>query len=357
MAVGDEDPKAVAAAIDFTHHAEKLSLLPYNPGNHEAQAKIAVGAKFITPQDPVIETADGGRLPAVPVAEAAKLNELKFEVIAKEGTTIKDKILPNISPSQSDTTDAPLSDAYPPQRTHPLFPQLPMYGPSSILRKLQCFTFRVSSFFLSLTFLGTVVLGAAFTSIPLMLRHIFLRLTFRNPDARRPFHEEEKRRRQIRIDIAREWKDQMRRRSLCSKTADGKDEEGVPDNEYKPTEGGKDPLICDVGYYARRVGLDMEEYKVQTEDGFIIALWHLYNPSEYIPASAAHRDYREPEIFPTSPVRNSSVNGPLKDKFWSGNQRYPVLLIHGLLQSAGAYCSNDDESLAFFLHKRYLSII
>ena len=33
---------------------------------------------------------------------------------------------------------------------------------------------------------------------------------------------------------------------------------------------------------------------------------------------------------------------------------YPVLMIHGLLQSSGAYCTNDDDSLAFFLCKRYV---
>ena len=31
-----------------------------------------------------------------------------------------------------------------------------------------------------------------------------------------------------------------------------------------------------------------------------------------------------------------------------------MLMMHGLLQSSGAYCTNDDESLAFFLCKRYV---
>lgn len=336
-----------ASAIDFVNHAEKLSLLPQNPDNQEARATTAVSAKFITPQDPVIETADGSRLPTVPVAEAAKLNQLKDQVKSNREASNNDISVPNRSSEQSNTTDAPLSDAYPPQRTHPLFPQLPLYGPPSLLRNLQCCAFRTSSFFLSLAFLGTIVLGSAFTSIPLMLKHIGLRLTFRNPDARRPFHEEEKKRREIRKSAAREWKRQRRRRRRDQLgKMEGQEEEG-PDNEFEPTEGGSDPILCDVGYYARRVGLDMEEYKVQTEDGFIITLWHLYNPLEYTPVSAERRDYGAPHIF-----TSDAANEPGKEKF-SGQRKYPVLMIHGLLQSSGAYCTNDDNSLAFFLCKRY----
>lgn len=336
-----------ASAIDFVNHAEKLSLLPQKQGNQEAQATTAVRAKFITPQDPVIETADGNRLPTVPVAEASKLNELKDQMKTSKEALNNDTILPNRSSEQSNTTDAPLSDAYPPQRTHPLFPQLPLYGPASFLRNLQCFAFRTSSFFLSLAFLGTIVLGSAFTSIPLMLKHIGLRLTFKNPDARRPFHEEEKKKREMRKSAAREWNRQRRRRDQ-SRKVEGKEEEG-PDNEFEPTEGGSDPILCDVGYYARRVGLDMEEYKVQTEDGFIITLWHLYNPLEYTSVSAERRDYMAPHIF-----TSDAANEPGKEDFWSGQRKYPVLMIHGLLQSSGAYCTNDDDSLAFFLCKRYI---
>ncbi|EER36978.1 triacylglycerol lipase [Histoplasma capsulatum H143] len=34
-----------------------------------------------------------------------------------------------------------------------------------------------------------------------------------------------------------------------------------------------------------------------------------------------------------------------------GGRRYPILMLPGLLQSAGAFCVNDDDSLAFFLAK------
>lgn len=380
MAGGDANRK-VAPASELTRHAEKLSLLPPDSDNERTRATTAVKAKFITPQDPIIETADGGRLPPVPLPEAIKLNELKdkAEQCSNEETdcdhvrtrggespTATANLLnedaasdgfrqSRESPRQYNLPEAPLSAASPSQRTNPLFPQLPLYGPPTILRNLQCLGFRISSFFLSLTFLGTIVLGSAFTSIPLMLRHIAFRLTFRDPNARRPFCEEEKRRKKQRRNKALEWKRQRRRKCNSSRTADTNEEEGAQTDEYQPTEGGMDPLVCDVGYYARRVGLDMEEYSVQTEDGFIIKLWHVYNPSEHTPVSVAHRSHRAPEVFSAGPVRNGHAHGSSGKQFGNGKKRYPVLLVHGLLQSAGAYCTNDDDSLAFFLCKRYIS--
>lgn len=367
-----------ALASELTRHAEKLSLLPPGSDSEIFRATTAAEAKFITPQDPVIETADGGRLPAVPLSEATKLNELKekaergsreesgggyvytgvgesptpFEDMSKE-KAISNGFGQQIKQSLQYDPEAPLSIASPSQRTNPLFPQLPLYGPPTILRNLQCLGLRISSFFLSLTFLGTIVLGSAFTSIPLMLRHIAFRLTFRDPNAGRPFYEEEIRRKKQRRHKAREWKRQRRRRDSYSKTSN-MNEERVQDDDYQPTEGGKDPIVCDVGYYARRVGLDMEEYSVQTEDGFIINLWHVYNPAEYTPVSAEHRSHRAPEVFSASDAANGYGNGSPGSRFGIGKQRYPVLLVHGLLQSAGAYCTNDDDSLAFFLCKRYV---
>lgn len=379
MARGDANQEG-ALASELTRHAEKLSLLPPGSDNEETRATTAVEAKFITPQDPIIKTADGGRLPPVPLPEAIKLNELKekaerdsHEEISGENVQKRDgesqtaaASLPKEEaasngfgqqfkpPRQYNLPEAPLSDASPSQQTNPLFPQLPLYGPPTILRDIQCLSFRFSSFFLSLTFLGTIILGSAFTSIPLMLRHIAFRLTFRDPNARRPFYEEEKRRKKQRRNKAREWRRLRRQKNNYSKSVDNNEEEGVQTDEYQPTEGGTDPIVCDVGYYARRVGLDMEEYSVQTEDGFIIKLWHIYNPSEYTPVSAAHRSHRAPEVFSASQGANSHRIGSSGTQFGSGKQRYPVLLVHGLLQSAGAYCTNDDDSLAFFLCKRYI---
>src|ERR1700728_4644866 len=67
------------AAIKYARQAEKLSHLAPNPDRSNMDA-AAVRAEWITPQDPIIVTADGGRLPTVPLSEAAKLNELREEL-------------------------------------------------------------------------------------------------------------------------------------------------------------------------------------------------------------------------------------------------------------------------------------
>ncbi|KFZ18146.1 hypothetical protein V502_04262, partial [Pseudogymnoascus sp. VKM F-4520 (FW-2644)] len=70
---------AHVSAIKYAHQAAKLSHLPQDAeGTNDGAA--AVEAEWITPQDPVIITADGGRLPGVPLAEALKLDQLKEEV-------------------------------------------------------------------------------------------------------------------------------------------------------------------------------------------------------------------------------------------------------------------------------------
>lgn len=350
-------------AIKYTQQAEKLSLV--DPEKDTNGSGTALEAEFITPQDPVIITGDGSRLPGVPLAEAAKLNALRAEISEESQPAIataeqESRVQPKENnPSGGEGTDSlskpkdeatiqtsgegSLRRAMPPSRTHPLFPPLPLYGPSSLLRDMQCLTFRTSSFFLSLAFLGVIVLGSAVTSIPLMFSHIWLRITFRNPDARRPFHDEEKKRKKIRKEERKSWKKQTsKRRSQTQMDPDSEDKAAW--GNFVPTEGGPDPLICDVGYYARRVGLDVEEFKVQTEDGFIITLWHVYNPLERKPTSDAGREAGGPNAFTgvgPSGVPTASEQSP----------KFPVLMIHGLLQSGGAYCVNDDDSLAFYLCK------
>lgn len=348
--------KAATAATQYAHQAEKLSYVP--PGQDANGSGTAIEAQYVTPQDPIIITGDGGRLPGVPLLEADKLNALKAEIEGEPGDVINEEAPTNISPQPSEhsgkesplqhgtiqkSQEGSLRRAMPPSRTHPLFPPLPLYGPSSISRDIQCVVFRTSSFFLSLGFLGVIVLGSAFTSIPLMFRHIWKRVTFRDPDASRPFNEEEKRRKKIRKEQERTWKkERSRRKSQTKMSDDNEDEAGH--GEFVPTEGGKDPLVCDAGYYARRVGLDIEELKVQTEDGFIITLWHVYNPREFTPMTAAERAARGPDIFTNA--------GPSRPGMPSQKPKFPVLMIHGLLQSAGAYCTNDDDSLAFYLCKQ-----
>lgn len=357
--------------VQFAQQSERLSLLSQSSEAQDGEKTAAVGARFITPKDPVIELANGDRLPAVPLAEAQKLNELKDKIEdedcrkdtsapanlrqaeeqVQEAAKLSHTQDPNPQNDQlSEAEGAPLRSAVPPSRTDPLFPPLPLYGPPTLARSLQCTVFQVTSFFLSLSFLAVIVVGSAFTSLPLMFRHIGARLICANPDSWRPFHWEEKRRRKARKESQRAWKHKKRQRNSIVKPDNKDDEENTANSEqFIPTEGGKDPLVCDASYYARRVGLDIEEYKVQTEDGFIINLWHVYNPSQYTPASAEERGYGKPEVFQNGEDgggRNyASRNG--------GRRRYPVLMMHGLLQSAGAYCTNDDDSLAFFLAKRY----
>ncbi|KAL9121465.1 MAG: hypothetical protein Q9187_001977 [Circinaria calcarea] len=374
MATRATESKA-ESATQFARQAERLSLLTQRRQNEDSCATAAVEAQFVTPRDPVVRTANGGRLPAVPLDEARKLNELKDQVERdsvngptaaadggqqrqQDGDALAQKAPSEETLSGPDREEASESSTKPeptlytallPSTTHPLFPSLPLYGPPTLARDLQCAFFRVSSSVLSLCFLGVIVLGSIFTSIPLMCRHVGLRLTFRNPNARRPFHAEEEKRKHIRQEQAKAWKHRRRRKSSVARHMENC-EEGAG-SEFEPTEGRKDPLICDVAYYARRVGLDVEEFKVLTEDGFVLTLWHVYHPKEYTPASCERRAYRQPEVFPEGHVAAGQTHGATGSQYPSGKKRYPVLLVHGLLQSAGAYCCNDDDSLAFYLCK------
>ncbi|KAI1132110.1 Alpha/Beta hydrolase protein [Nemania abortiva] len=355
------DASITGTAVDFVNQSAKLSLKkPLSPTD---PASVAVEARFVTSDDAVIVTGDGNRLPTVPLQEAYKLNALKDDLnnealekrANREDSEIELASLAKRNEEKFATKfvfEPPLGEngeasqrlmgdskrTMPPSHTHPLFPPLPLYGPQSLLRNLQCWTFRTSSFFLSAGFLGVIVLGALFTSVPTVCNRIWLRLTFRNPDASRPFHEEEVRRSSMRKEQERLWK---RRKSF----GQGNDAQECPlsSDGFIPTEGGPDPVICDVGYYARRVGLDMEEFHVQTEDGFIIDLWHIYDPREYTKLDDAERSHRGPDPFTGGSKKR------LKDP--TRKPKFPVLLMHGLLQSAGAYCVNDDDSLAFYLCK------
>jgi pimeloyl-ACP methyl ester carboxylesterase len=358
------------AVIKYAQQAEKLSYLAQPPDDSKA-GSAAVRVAWITPQDPIIVTSDGGRLPEVPVDEAIKLNNLRAEIGAGEAEDAKDsdilvtegERLTSVAggegiqigtenstgsrrkweKSLQKSAKGSLQRAMPPSRTHPLFPPLPLYGPPSTLRNIQCMIFRITSAVLSLAFLAVIVLGSAFTSIPLMFNHIWLRMTFRNPDSRRPFHAEEVRRQKTRKQQENEWK-KKRSRRLSNASKIDEEFEANENDGYTPTEGGSDPLVCDVGYYARRVGLDVEELKVQTEDGFIITLWHVYNPREFTPMKPEERQARGPDIFTNA--------GPSRKDESKAKKKFPVLMIHGLLQSSGAYCTNDDDSLAFYLCKQ-----
>jgi pimeloyl-ACP methyl ester carboxylesterase len=358
------------AAAKFADQSEKLS--HQHPTETDGDG-IAVEARFVTPQDPVLVTSDGNRLPPVPLDEAHKLNVLRKELDhhepppipikeeddhaanEKRNVSVAERVAglaaekPKIGPRRS--SDGSLRRAMPPTHTNPLFPPLPLYGPPSLLRNIQCQIFRISSFFLSLAFLSVIVLGALFTSIPPALNRLWQRTTLRNPDVTRPFYAEELKQKKRRKEIEREWV--CRHAPSSSPGPDAElDGDGSSDG-FIPTEGGPDPIVCDPAYYARRVGLDMEMFQVQTEDGFIIDLWHVYDPKEYSPLPPEQRTYGEPERFnplePTTPKQNQTQEKKTKPKF-------PVLLMHGLLQSAGAYCVTDDASLAFYLAKSGLDV-
>ena len=364
-------PGKAHAAIEFAKQAEQLSLAhPGNGSTKEAQDTTAVEALFITQSDPVIVLANGDRLPAVPLTEAQKLNELRDEIegrnsnsdeiasgglrqeiqklkAAAQRATFGQDEARGLNSTLDDKEGATLQNAVPPSRTNPLFPPLPLYGPPSIMTSLQIYIFRITSFWLSLGFLMVIVLGSAFTSIPLMFEHIAIRLTGKNPNARRPFYELEEKRRKERKAEEKAWRNRKnRRQSSAQEKSMDQENEGYGTDRFEPTEGGKDKLICDVAYYARRVGLDVEKFKVQTEDGFIIDLWHVYNPKEYTPGNEKERDFRAPVVFP----EDTDAESTSRSRTTRG-KKYPILMMHGLLQSAGAYCTNDDDSLAFFLAK------
>ncbi|QSZ33955.1 hypothetical protein DSL72_005535 [Monilinia vaccinii-corymbosi] len=357
------EPESEESESAYASQAAKLSYV--EPEDDDVGSGTAMRADYVTPRDTVLVMEDGGRLPGPPLQEAERLNGLRRQARGVDGNMIgeaegtgelvaeenrlaegKEKINPQRYRGDGGQTSGQgsLRRAMPPSRTHPLFPPLPLYGPPSITRNLQCWTFRTTSFFLSCAFLGIIVMGAGFMSVPAICRYIWYKATFRDPDRGRIFYEEERVRRRRRREEEKHWKTMNRRRSSHQKFDDNEDDAGQ--GEFTPTEGGKDPLLCDVGYYARRVGLDVEELKVQTEDGFIIILWHVYNPNEYTPMSAEQRAARAPELFtgqgPSRPLPSSPNHKP----------KYPVLMIHGLLQSSGAYCTNDDHSLAFYLCKQ-----
>jgi pimeloyl-ACP methyl ester carboxylesterase len=355
----DETPASAAeAAIEFAQQAERLGQYAPHQETDATGSTQAVEAKFITAQDPVIETADGKRLPAVPIEEATRLNRLRNVVessdsfpdapvepktrVAKDGT-VHGLLTENEEKKGEGKSDTPLGNAKAPWQTSPLFPPLPMYGPPTLMRELQCWTFRISSAILSFLFLLVIILGAAFTSTPGFLHKVGLRLILRDPAKRRPFYQEEDRRKRARRTAEKAWTKQHD----TPLNGKGNDVESQTEDEFPPLEGGPDPLKCDVRIYARRVGLDCEIFDVQTEDGFIIELWHLYNPRDYKRTKDSERTPHAPEVFPD----NGSGSGVSGSQYADGDKKYPVLMIHGLLQSAGAYCTNDDDSLAFFLAK------
>lgn len=353
-------------AIEYAHQAQKLAQLTPDQEDETTGSTQAAEAKFVTPLDPVIETVDGQRLPAIPIGEATKLNKLKDEIEDREPQDPPQSAVregkdgtahgaftsgPKASTRQQEKPDAPLGEAIPPSRTNPLFPPLPMYGPPSSLRTLQCWFFRFSASILSFGFLMAIVVGAIVESVPRILKNMKTIMMLQNPRKQRPFYDEEVKRKQERKSANKQWERKQRSGTQTPSGEKGiNGEQSVPqDGQFVPTEGGDDPLCIDVGYYARRVGLDAETFEVMTEDGFIIELWHLFNPREYVRPSEDSYKAISPDLFRAKP--SDPGYAETQKAFPEGRKKYPVLMMHGLLQSAGAFCCNDDDSLAFYLAK------
>lgn len=91
----------------------------------------------------------------------------------------------------------------------------------------------------------------------------------------------------------------------------------------------------------------MRILKVQTEDGYVLDLWHVYDPKGYTPLPSDLRGIRGPESIDAirpPPRKHETLGG-------DGKKKYPILMIHGLLQTAGVFAANDEHSLAFWLCK------
>lgn len=289
----------------------------------------------ITPNGTGIKAQGGHRLPDIPHSGARKPNPLRLNEILNNPSPSRHRIDESPHPATSHAESNPggnagksnrTSDAGAdigvPTSTNPLFPQLPIYGPPTLLRRIKYIIFRTTSSVLSLSFLSAIVVGSVIKSLPVFALDTLKRIKGVDPDASRPFNKIEKERAKERKAEEANWE---ARRGPSS--ADGENIEiGGKDTRSRQSAGGKDKLICNIGYYARRVGLEVEEFKVETEDGFLIDLQHVFDPDD------SH--------YPNEVGRSTR------------RKKYPVLLMHGLLQNAGAFCVNDDESLAFYLCKR-----
>jgi Partial alpha/beta-hydrolase lipase region len=116
--------------------------------------------------------------------------------------------------------------------SNPLFPLPSHYTFLSIQ------IYRLLSMFLSVGFLIFVMLCAMAKTVPSVVWVLWSWCRFKDPDRFRPFYQQEKGRKHIKT--------------------------------------GK--LKSDIGYYAQRVGLDCEEFKVETEDGFLLTIQHIIDP-------------------------------------------------------------------------------
>ncbi|QLG70602.1 hypothetical protein HG535_0A05430 [Zygotorulaspora mrakii] len=97
----------------------------------------------------------------------------------------------------------------------------------------------------------------------------------------------------------------------------------LEDNPFQDVLAAEDmKLVPDLKYYYKQYNIEIEEFEVETEDGFIIDLWHLKHDTD----SLEKDNERNPDL-------------------------HPILMLHGLLQSSGSFASSGRKSLAYFLHQ------
>ncbi|PHH76516.1 hypothetical protein CDD80_1487 [Ophiocordyceps camponoti-rufipedis] len=316
------------ASQDNTRHPLALTAARFSRKlSTSGSSSAAIHAHLVTPQDPVLSASVNGNVMGESGAVECHRDNISYNKTASPDAVETPDHVIQVSPRPNDkiaqrSVEVAVRESTTPSYTHSLFPPLPVYGPPSLLRTSQSLLYRLSSSVLSLCFLGAIVAGSLLSSVPSICR----RLLLLNLDHQRAFYEEEKRRSEMRRKARKKWERKASKNHLVP------DDEETAD-EYPPTEGGRDPIVCDVSYYARRVGLDAETFLVETEDGFILELWHVFDPKECDEKKTA--------------LRQSDGQSETAER----GRRFPVLLMHGLLQSSGAYCSNDDESLAFWLCK------
>lgn len=320
-----------------------LVAVPTSPANsleYESVSLVVVvgsnnrdSAYKIAPNGTVTKAQDNHRPPGARLSGARKPNAMRseergYEILLRPSPSQREIPRPATSPAENrfgGTFDGEYSTRT--RARTSLFPPLPVYEPPTPFRNMRNLFFRVTSSILSLTFLGAIVVGSVTNSLPVFVLDTLKRIKGGDPDASRPFNKIEKERAKERKAEEADW-EAHRKNPL---NADGEDLEiGGKGTSNRKRAGGKDKLLCDIGYYARRVGLEVEEFKVETEDGFLIDLQHVFDPDD-------------PPYYPNE---GSEEDSSMRRK------KYPVLLMHGLLQNAGAFCVNDDESLAFYLCKR-----
>lgn len=92
------------------------------------------------------------------------------------------------------------------------------------------------------------------------------------------------------------------------------DLESFPYSQKKAYPENKLIITDDLSYYANLLGLKLDTFEIITEDGFYITLNHLYK----------------------------STGEDTKDK-------YPILLLHGLMQSSASFLTSGTKSIAYHL--------